>query len=527
MEFSDYLAVFGRMHPMVLHLPIGLLVGLGLMEFSAVRKRSGPAARGWYLLAAVTAFAAAASGWRLHEEDGYAASQVMEWHEWVGIATMAAAIASCVWRYRGKVKQARWFLAVACLLLLPTGHLGAEMTHGKGFLFEPLEQEAEADAPYILDLHEAALEEGPLMANYTDHIAPLLKARCNRCHGSRKVKGKLRLDTPEHILVGGEGGAVLGETSEDAELYRRLLLPLEHDDHMPPESKTQLRLPEVDLLRRWLDAGAPFEEGFALGDEDLLDPTGADDSIPEEASTEEAKTDHVDPGYRLGLSVLEEALVHAQTVGSETTRLVVSFAPIASDVDDAFAACLLEPLLLHIEDLSLAGTAIDGSILATIARMPALRRLDLGGTAITTDSLAHLRDHESLETLVLQGTAVDVEAQTVFTTLPTLKSLSLWATPITPVDLAALRLALPHVTLVAGDEFAHAPLEIEPELVFTSDAPPVDAPPATTDPGALLPQNTSCPVSDKPVDPRYTIVDDGQVIGLCCPDCAKAYWEEK
>ncbi|MGB0951713.1 MAG: c-type cytochrome domain-containing protein [Planctomycetota bacterium] len=535
-NFADILAVFGRMHPMVLHLPIGLLMGLGVMEFLAARKRGGPAARGWYLLAAITAFIAAASGWRLHEEDGFASSITMERHEWVGIGTMAVAIAACVFRYRGKVNQARWALALACLLLLPTGHLGAEMTHGKGFLFEPLQEEVAGDHS-ITDPFTTDTSDGPLMANYEEHIAPLLAARCTKCHGSRKVKGELRLDTPEHILAGGEGGAILASPAEDAEIYRRLRLPLEHDDHMPPESKTQLLDAEIDLLRLWVEAGAPFEQGFALGEEAHLPdaPTqdkdqGKDQDQIEDPSSQDlasAQNPTDDPAYQAALATLHTALVHVQPIEPGSPELWIDFAAIADQAEDDLVLALLSPLHAHIAELSLSRSAITDASLEWIATLPALTHLDLASTSITDAGLGHLAQHPSLQQLNLSRTQVSAESTPLLQELPSLTHLWLWESGFTPEQIASLRTAIPNVLLVAGDSFENTPLEVEPDLVFTSDAPLIDAPPASAETNFLQPQNTLCPVSNKPVDPRYSIIHEGNVIGFCCPNCPKTFWDNQ
>jgi YHS domain-containing protein len=74
-------------------------------------------------------------------------------------------------------------------------------------------------------------------------------------------------------------------------------------------------------------------------------------------------------------------------------------------------------------------------------------------------------------------------------------------------------------------------LETEGEIEFTSDAPDYDA-----DPNAdasesetvvsLAPINTVCPVSGKPVVAQYSVVFDGRVIGFCCPNCPKTFWDD-
>jgi YHS domain-containing protein len=38
--------------------------------------------------------------------------------------------------------------------------------------------------------------------------------------------------------------------------------------------------------------------------------------------------------------------------------------------------------------------------------------------------------------------------------------------------------------------------------------------------------NTVCPVSGKPIDPRYLIVYKGRVIGFCCDHCPSDFWAD-
>ena len=56
-----------------------------------------------------------------------------------------------------------------------------------------------------------------------------------------------------------ENGAVLVPGKPDeSPLLQRCLLPLDHDDHMPPDGKPQPTAEELAALRAWIAAGAPF-----------------------------------------------------------------------------------------------------------------------------------------------------------------------------------------------------------------------------------------------------------------------------
>ena len=548
--FSDLFAVFGRTHPLLLHLPIGILVGIGLVELVALKRGAAPVSRLFVFFATASAVLAAASGWVLHEEPGYATSEVLQWHEWLGIATASGAIVCFLLRLVGAVRYYRFMLLATLLVMLPTGHFGAEMTHGKGFLWEPLE---ESEEPAIQEYTPPVVEEsGMAMADFTRHVAPLLKARCSKCHGARKSKGDLRLDSADAIRAGGEGGSVIAFASdqpvlgseqphstgqpeaakprpEDSELFARLLLPLEHDDHMPPESKTQLKPAEVELLRAWLLAGAPFDTEFELGEGAVLPEPPELDAPRNPKSTARAKGPK--PAPEQAILALREQLVHVQVVEPGSVQLWIDFAAPAATMNDARVKELLAPLADYVADLSLATTHITDESLGMIAAMPNLQSLDLRKTAVTDTGLTKLRGHKNLRKLILSQTLISGESIGTFQQLPALTHLWLWSSGIAAEDLARLRSLLPEMHIDAGDLVNDAPLETEGDLVFTNDAPSVDAPlaeapAAAQSTAALTPINTICPVSEKAVDPRYLVVYEGRVIGFCCENCPKTFWED-
>jgi len=93
----------------------------------------------------------------------------------------------------------------------------------------------------------------------------VLAHQCTKCHGQQKQKGELRLDTKEAAMKGGENGAAIvpGKPGE-SELLKRVVLPTADDDHMPPEKKV-LEPQDVETLRKWIAAGAPWPEGETAG----------------------------------------------------------------------------------------------------------------------------------------------------------------------------------------------------------------------------------------------------------------------
>ena len=96
-----------------------------------------------------------------------------------------------------------------------------------------------------------------------DHdIRPILAEHCLECHGldAGSRQGDLRLDTAE----GAKPQAVLPGRPDESELVRRIL-STDPDLRMPPPAKGPgLTATEIDTLRRWIAAGAPYEGHWAF-----------------------------------------------------------------------------------------------------------------------------------------------------------------------------------------------------------------------------------------------------------------------
>jgi len=89
-------------------------------------------------------------------------------------------------------------------------------------------------------------------------IKPIFEKSCVKCHGAEKQKGKLRLDTLEATLKGGEDAPnVIPKDSAKSTLVHSIARIGEEDDFMPPKGKGEpLTKEEVGLVRAWIDQGA-------------------------------------------------------------------------------------------------------------------------------------------------------------------------------------------------------------------------------------------------------------------------------
>jgi len=103
----------------------------------------------------------------------------------------------------------------------------------------------------------------PSVVNFAQ-VQAILESKCLECHNPDKVKGKLLMDTAAALLKGGESGpALIAGKPEESEIIKRLTLPADHDDIMPPKGGP-LAAVEIDLLKRWVAEGAKWPQGVAL-----------------------------------------------------------------------------------------------------------------------------------------------------------------------------------------------------------------------------------------------------------------------
>lgn len=87
-------------------------------------------------------------------------------------------------------------------------------------------------------------------------IRPLLVEKCQKCHGSEKQWGMLRLDSREAVLKGGETAAAIVVGKPDESLLIKAVRQTDESLTMPPKEKLTDR--QIADLVRWVEMGAPF-----------------------------------------------------------------------------------------------------------------------------------------------------------------------------------------------------------------------------------------------------------------------------
>ena len=90
---------------------------------------------------------------------------------------------------------------------------------------------------------------------FEEHVAPILKAHCLKCHGRKVRKGGLDLRRRQTMLKGGESGPALLPGNPD----KSLIIEMISSEQMPPEDEDRLDAQQIALLQRWVAAGAPIQ----------------------------------------------------------------------------------------------------------------------------------------------------------------------------------------------------------------------------------------------------------------------------
>jgi uncharacterized membrane protein len=136
------MALTGRLHPLLVHFPIALILIAAIAEliFLATRfPRWQTVAVANLRAGAAFAVASAGAGWLLASSRIVEASPSLEWHRWLGLMAAVAAIAAALMTVRiDPMERRQWpyriALFSAAAIVAVAGHFGAVLVWGADFL---------------------------------------------------------------------------------------------------------------------------------------------------------------------------------------------------------------------------------------------------------------------------------------------------------------------------------------------------------------------------------------------------------
>lgn len=432
------LQIIGRMHPMVLHLPIGLLLVAGLFWFFKKEFEGENFEKLLKFVLAITAFTAniaALMGFFLSKEDGYTAS-LLTWHKYAGI--VLSFLCYGLWLIDQPSTKPRIFtsaLVLSIAVLLVTGHYGASLTHGEDYLFP--NNKVEADI--------VLTEDSPI---FEAVIQPILKEKCYQCHNEQKTKGGLLMTTLDGLKKGGKNGPIwMSGNALQSHLIERANLPLDDKKHMPPKGKTQLTPEEIAVLSAWINDGTNTQK--TLKQLAVNSPIKAywEKNKKSHSSTPEISYDF-EPANEQTRQKLNTPFRVIFPLANGSPALQADFF-----VRQAFKPEQLAELTEIKEQLivlNLSNMPIKNEDLKTIGQFEHLEKLVLNNTDITGENLSSLQSLTNLKSLSLSGTKQTKNSLAQLAKLPALKQVFVWNTSLTEVEVNEIQKQFPSIRFEKG-----------------------------------------------------------------------------
>jgi uncharacterized membrane protein/mono/diheme cytochrome c family protein len=447
--FENITEFIGRFHPVLVHLPIGVLLIAALFQWLSRKEKYQSLSSAvsitlfWGMISAILS---CISGYLLSNSGDYDGDLVSN-HQWFGIAV--ANISIFAYGLNRRNKDNIWVTGLMVLLIIITGHLGGSITHGSDYLLKAFSSDggdaATAKRVPIPDINKAQA--------YNDVIRPILTAKCYKCHGPDKQKGKLRLDMPDLILKGGKGGLVLvGGKVDDSELIKRILLAKDNDDHMPPLEQPQLTKSELELLHWWVSSGADFNKKVsALVQTEKIKPVLLalqSEEVKEGLKISDVPAESVEIAEQGSVIKIRERGIALTAVAQNSNYLSANFVAVEALTERDLQ--LMDMIRKQLIWLKLGDSNLNDKMLAGISDLSSLTRLSLERTAITDQGIGQLKNLNNLQYLNLIGTKVSAKGLEQLKGLKELRQIFLFQTLIQPSEADQLKKLFPKATIDMG-----------------------------------------------------------------------------
>jgi uncharacterized membrane protein len=430
MEFI--LSLFGRFHPLLVHLPIGfLLIGILFLFYPSKEKVVlFPAIRLAVFWGSLASVLSVVSGLMLYTNEGYA-FETVKWHLIFGCLTLVSSIGFYLFLKAenfSNSKITKSFGLVLVIVIVLTGHLGGNLTHGEDYLMEVLPDEVQR-----LMGNSSSIETSGLVLEkdnwekslfFEDAVLPILSKNCNSCHNPKNKKGGLVMTSQGDILKGGKNGPVIfSDNASISSLVHRILLPKEDEEHMPPKEKRQPSKEEIFLVKHWVDSGASFDISLAAAgvEEGMLESFFLQDKIWDFPQTDLPKISPVI------LQSIKARGILVEPISLNSSLLKIACLNVNDFKDQDWE--LLEPIKKYIAILDLSETEVGNPLISKFSLCENLTILKLNNTSIDGENFELLKQCKNLRKLYVNKTQVDQDALSKLNGHSTLENIFVFETP--------------------------------------------------------------------------------------------------
>ena len=210
-DSMDFIYFLGRFHVLMLHIPIGIIVAIFVLEILARKEKYRhleAASPFLWTAAAVSAVLTVILGYMHFAEGGFTGASAAQ-HRTFGTAlAILITIIALIRTSRFAPNYMPVYLPAATLMVLLasiTGHYGGNLTHGSTFLVEYAPQPIRA--LFGLPPRRPPVEHYSAADPFRDLVGPMLDQRCSGCHNEDKREADLVLTSYDGILAGSENGS--------------------------------------------------------------------------------------------------------------------------------------------------------------------------------------------------------------------------------------------------------------------------------------------------------------------------------
>jgi len=423
----------GKLHPVVLHLPITLIILLIPFSLYVQKRKEQADINALFeitlhyvaLIATLTALA----GFLLAAGGGYDA-EALRFHKWLGVSIAFVSHALLYLRKAFVSRLAFWNTSLLATLLLTIAgsHYGGTLTHGEGFFAFNDKKESGVVIPTFTEKTTV----------FAGAVQPVLMAKCAYCHNDQKMKGGLNMKDIASMIKGGKNGAMwVSGDPEKSMMVQRMLLDLDDKNHMPPKGKTQLSSAEMHLFAEWIRAGAnPKTTYHSLAETDTIKKIIA--KIIETAPTlKEEKVYAFEAASASSIKKLNSPFRTIRQLSANSPALSVTFYLQEKFTLDLLKEC--KEIGNQIVELNLSGMPADDQIFPIISSFPNIEKLNLNGTSITGKGVKEIASLKNIEHLSLASTSINRDDLNSLSKISALKSIYIWNTKVNEGDLASLK----------------------------------------------------------------------------------------
>jgi uncharacterized membrane protein len=454
MVLLDLSTFLGRMHPLVVHLPIGFLLIAGIFHLASYFPKYdnlGKATELALLLGTLSGIAACVLGWLLSHTGDYS-YQLLENHKLSGIGlTALSLILYILISDKGKSiivvpKKALSAAFLSIIVLMSyAGHQGANLTHGTEYLTLATLTETKREIPEKI--------EDVLV--FEDLVQPILDKKCTQCHQSSKRKGELVLSSYDDIMKGGKNGSILilGKIDE-SEIIRRVTLEREHEDFMPSDGKTPLTKNELAILKWWITNDVVNKDVSFLS---LKSHTEVLENVEVYLGYKKATSGNLAnmETYNPNIPVISDIKLLKEIEKGGFTYRIMNHEPLMLDIaidrnrlKPKIEVKALLPLAKHIIWLNLSNAAVTDADLEEIGQFENLEKVKLNGNEIDDGFVQKLASLKYLNAVNLNNSPVSNKGLILFKGHQNMKHIYVWQSQVTKEAVTVFTEENPHIKVV-------------------------------------------------------------------------------